>query len=112
MKVFYTRFISIQSLHEELDSLDLSDEQRLHLANLIDSSLHHAILDEILSNLDDHNKKLFLSMLNEDPESEKLLEFLNEKIDGIEDKIKKTSDDLVTEMHKDIKGAKQVKSQE
>lgn len=109
MKAFYTRFITIESLHQELDNLDLSEEQRLHLANLIDSSLHHAILDEILGSLSDKDKKMFLALLSEDPENEKLLEFLNERIDGIEDKIKKVSDDLVIEMHKDVKETRKIK---
>ena len=107
MAYFYTKYIVIEELIEELHSLDLSDEERHHLASLVDSSLHHAILDEILSNLNDADKKIFLTKMNENPKDEKLMDFLNEKVENIEGKIKKVAEDLVVEMHKDIKEAKQ-----
>ena len=105
--MFYQKYIVIESLIEELDSMDLSDDERNHLSKLVDSSLHHTILDEILFNLSPEDKRVFLAKMSEDPEDEKLMEFLNEKIDNIEDKIRKVSEDLIKEMHKDIKEAKQ-----
>lgn len=109
MAYFYTRIITVESLVKELHNLDLSDGERHHLAALADSSLHHAILDEILSQLTLSDKKAFLHRLKENPEDESIMEFLSEKIDGVEEKIKKAADDLVLEMHKDIKEAKKVK---
>lgn len=106
MAYFYSRFIIIESLIQELHEMDLSDEQRHHLAALVDSSLHHAILDEILSNLSEADKKLFIDEFKKDPETEKLMEFLKDKVENIEEKIKKVADDLVEEMHKDIREAK------
>ena len=49
-----------------------------------------------------------LHEFKKDPESAKLMDFLNEKIDNIEIKIKKVSDELVDEMHKDIREARKV----
>lgn len=89
--------------------MDLSDEERDYLAALVDSSLHHAVLDEILSNLQGEDKKLFLALLEQDPENEKLMEFLKTKVEDIEDKIKRAADDLVAQMHEDIKKAKRIK---
>ena len=100
---FYTKLITIEPLLEEMNSLELSQEEREHLSELIDSSLHHAILDQILSNLSDEDKRVFLKRFSDDPEDTGLLEFLNQKVENIEDKIKKTSDELVNKMHKDIK---------
>lgn len=108
MSYFYTKYIFIENLITELHSLDLSDEQKVHLANLVDSSLHQVILDEILSNLNAQDKKLFLKLLSEDPQNEKLMEFLKEKVEGIEERIKKVSDDLIKELHQDIKKAKKL----
>lgn len=108
MPYFYTKYIVIESLIEELHSMDLSDEERHHLTSLVDSSLHHAILDEILSSLSKEDKKIFLNKINQDPESEKIMEFLNEKIENIEEKIRRVSDELVKEMHSDVKEAKRV----
>ncbi|TSC66800.1 MAG: Uncharacterized protein CEO21_15 [Microgenomates group bacterium Gr01-1014_80] len=105
--MLYQKYIVIESLIEELHGMDLSDEERQHLASLVDSSLHHAILDEILSNLSIEDKKIFLMKMSQDPEDDKLMEFLNERVENIEDKIKSASEQLVKELHKDIKEAKQ-----
>lgn len=108
MKQFYTRLIEIESVTTELDKLDLTEEQRLHLATLLDSSLHHTILDAILSELGDQDKRVFLQHLNEN-DHVKIWGFLNEKVDNIEDKIKKAAEDLKIEMRKDLKKAKETK---
>lgn len=108
MKQFYTHLIEIESLIIELDKLDLIKEQKIHLTNLIDSSLHHSVLDAILSELSDTDKKAFLNHLKED-DSAKIWQFLNEKVDNIENKIKKAADDLKQELQEDIKEAKKAK---
>lgn len=108
MKIWYQKIITIEPILQELNEMDLSEEERAHLSALLDSSLHHAILDEILSNLAEEDKKLFLRMLHSNPDNEKLVEFLNEKIDHIEDKVKKVADDLVAEMHQEVKEAKKI----
>ncbi len=106
MKYFYTKYLILEEFLEEFHKLDLSDKERNNLASLVDSSLHHAILDEILSNLKNEDKKLFINLLKQDPSSEKLMEFLKGKVEGIEEKIKKVSSELIKEMHEDVKKAK------
>lgn len=105
MSFFYSHLIQIESVVTELDKLDLSSEQKVHLASLIDSSLHHTILDAVLSELEPADKKVFLNHLKEE-NKDKIWQFLNEKVDNIEGKIKKAADDLTNELHKDLKEAK------
>lgn len=105
MKYFYSHLIEIESLIVELDKLDLSQDQRHHIAALVDSSLHHTILDAILSELREVDKRVFLQYLNKDDHA-KIWKFLNERVDNIEKKIKKASEDLKEQLHKDIKKAK------
>lgn len=105
-EAFYSHIIEVNTLIVELDSLNLSDEQNHHLASLIDTSLHHTILDVILSELSDDDKKTFLSHLNSNDHS-KIWDHLNSKVENIEDKIKKAADDLKVDLHKDIKEAKE-----
>jgi len=105
MRYFYSHLIEIESIVSELDKLDLSADQRIHLTGLIDSSLHHTILDAILSQLSAENKRVFLNHLKEDDQS-KIWQFLNEKVDNIEEKIKKSADSLKAELQKDLKEAK------
>lgn len=105
MKKFYSHLIEIESIIIELDKLDLSEEQRYHLASLVDSSLHHTILDAILSELPESDKRVFLQHLSEN-DHDKIWKFLNEKVDNIEDKIKKAAASLKEQLHKDLKKAK------
>lgn len=108
MKHFYTYLVEVESLIIELDSLGLTDEQKNHLAHLIDSSLHHTILDAILSQLPQEDKKVFMEYLSEG-NHEKIRKFLDERIDGVEDKIKKAAQDLKLQLHKDLKEVKRNK---
>lgn len=105
MKQFYTHLVEIESLIVELNKLELSDEERSHLASLVDSSLHHTILDVVLSQLDEDDKRVFLNHLEKN-EHDKIWKLLNQKVDKIEEKIKMAADDLTKQLHKDIKEAK------
>ena len=106
MKQFYTHLIEIESIIVELDKLDLSKEQRVHLATLVDSSLQHTILDAILSQLNDQEKRVFMQHLTKG-NHEIIWKFLNEKIDKVEDKVKAVAEDLKVKLHKDLKEARQ-----
>lgn len=108
MNKFYSNLIDISSLTIELDSLDLSEKEKLHLAQLIDSSLHNTILDAVLSELSLQDKEKFLKLLSEN-NGEEIWKLLNSSVDSIEDKIKKAAEDLKTEMHKDLKKARIIK---
>lgn len=108
MKPFYTHLIEIESITVELDKMDLTKEEKLHLAHLVDSTLHHTVLDAILSQLKDEDKRRFVNHLNEGSH-DKIWQFLNERVDGVEDKIKKAAEDLKEQLHKDLKEAKDKK---
>lgn len=103
--MFYAKMIDIELLINSLRELDLSDSERAHLAGLIDSSLHSVILDEILSNLSEEDKRLFLEKLESKKSHDEIIEFLNSRIDKVEDKVKTVSDQLVAELHADLKEA-------
>lgn len=102
---FYSHLVEIESIVIELDKLDLSEDQRHHLATVIDSSVHYTILDAILSELNDQDKRVFLQHVKEN-DHDKIWKFLNIKVDNIEEKIKKAAEDLKMELHKDIKKAR------
>ena len=104
MKYFYTHLIEIESLTLSLNELDLSKEEKLHLAQLIDSSLHHTILDVIFSQLSDSDKRVFVQHLTEG-NHDKIWNFLQGKVTGVEEKIKKAAEDLKEQLHEDLKKA-------
>ncbi len=100
--------ITVDSLHVALEELEVSSEEKEHLEKLIDSSLYHTILNAILNELSEEDKKLFLeNLLSEN--DEEILSFLQGKIDHIEEKIQKAADGLIEELHKDIKEVKKEK---
>lgn len=107
MRQFYTHLVEIQSIIVELDKMDLSSDEKLHLAHLVDSSLHHTILDAILSELPEEDKKIFIRHLHED-NYDRIWQFLNDRVDNIEEKIKKAAEDLKYEIHEDLKKAKRL----
>lgn len=76
-------------------------KERLHLISLIDSNIHHEILDLILSELNPSDKKTFLTHLASE-DHDKIWKFLKEKIKDVEVKIKKTTEDIKKELRKDI----------
>lgn len=101
-KYFYTHIVDTTSLSLELGDMDLTPKERLHLISLIDSNIHHEILDLILSELNPVDKKTFLTHLASE-NHDKVWKFLNTKVHNIEEKIKKTAEDLKKELHRDIK---------
>lgn len=104
-RYFYTHIVDTSTLSLELGNMDLSPKERMHLISLIDSNLHHEILDLVLSELNSEDKKTFLHHLASE-DHDKVWKFLKEKVDNIEEKIKKTAEDLKKEFHKDIKEVK------
>ncbi|MBI4089660.1 MAG: hypothetical protein HY424_03040 [Candidatus Levybacteria bacterium] len=105
-KYFYTHIIDTSTLSLELGNMDLAPKERLHLISLIDSNIHHAVLDLILSELNSTDKKIFLTHLASESH-DKVWKFLKEKVENIEEKIKKTVEDLKQELHKDVKEIKE-----
>ncbi len=104
-KYFYTHIVDTSTLSLEIGDMDLTPKERLHLISLIDSNIHHEILDLVLSELNSEDKKIFLTHLASE-DHDKVWKFLNEKVENIEEKIKKTAEDLKRELYKDIKETK------
>lgn len=100
-KHFYEDVIETASLSLALADMELTREERKHLIDLAAENLHHAILDAVLSELSEKDKQEFLELLAAG-DDEKVWKLLRDRIDNIEDKIKKTANDLKKELHSDI----------
>lgn len=103
---FYTHLISTEPLVVALNDLNMTEEERIHLTTIVEQTMHQTILDAVLSELSEEDKKLFLTHLATD-DHEATWEFLTQRIEKIEEKIKKTANDLARELHEDIKETKQ-----
>lgn len=104
-KHFYAHIIDTSTLSLELAGMDLTSEERKHLISLVESNMHQTILDLVLSELPEKDKKIFLMHMAGERHDE-IWKFLKDKTENIEDKIKKAAEDLKAELHKDIKEAK------
>lgn len=102
---FYDDIIEIESLYIELDEIGLAPEEKEELSGLINSQIHHTVLDLILSHLSENDKKIFLSH-HAMKKHDEVWSLLNRRIDNVEEKIKTTVEDLKKILHEDIREAK------
>ncbi len=102
---FFSHLIEIDTLHIELDDMDLSEHEKEDIKKLIDESIYHTVLDAVLSELSEEDKKIFLSHLMSE-EHEKIWHFVNGRVENIEDKIIRAAEDIKKELHQDIRKTK------
>lgn len=102
---FYNGIIEVESIKIEIHKMELTEDEKKELFSLIDSNIHHTILDLVLSELEEDDKKIFLSNLLKD-NHEDIWKHLRERIENIEGKIIKASEELRDEFYRDIVEAK------
>lgn len=108
-KHFYSHLVDTTQIILDIADMDMSKEERLHLMALIESNLHHVVIDVVLSNLSEDDKKEFLLHLSLDNHDE-IWKLLKEKIENIEEKIEAEVNNLKIELKKDIEETKKIKS--
>lgn len=64
-------------------------------------------MDAVMSELSDNDKEILLEHLKRE-DNDKIWNLLTEKVSDIEEKIKKTANQLKDEMHYDIKDSKKL----
>ena len=101
-KHFYSHIVETESIEIALSVMDLSEEERKHLLEIAHSSLHHTVVDAILSELSAQDKDVFLDHLGANNHDE-IWKLLNTKTKNIEDKIKTAAQSLKKKLHADIK---------
>ncbi len=99
---FYSHIIEISEIHRSLDTLDLHIHEKHELILIVESSVHHIVMDTILSELAEQDKKSFLAHVVS-KEHEKVWDFINNKIENAENKIKKAVNEFKNKLHEDIK---------
>ena len=102
---FYTHIVDPSDIHRELDILDIEPHERNHLTLILESSLHHHIVDIILTELSDDHKKAFLMHMADD-NHDGMWEIVEAGIDNPEQKIKECLDSFKNEIMKDIQAAR------
>lgn len=101
-KHFYTHLVQINDITLDLGSLDMNQDERLHLLSLLDANIHATVMHTVLSELSLAEKKVFLSNLIIN-DHDKTWAHLRKRTNGLEQKIKDSVNKLVLEMRSDIK---------
>lgn len=107
-KHFYHTLIETTDITMELAELDISPEERIHLLSLMDANVHSTVINIVLLNLDEEDKKIFLKNLTQE-NHEKTWEHLKTKSKNLEEQIIDAVEKLKQELKKDIKNAKSKK---
>lgn len=100
-KTFYSHIITIDSVILALSGLTITEQEKDELILLAEKSLHQVVLDTVLSELSEKDKKLFLAHLHRN-EHDKIWELLHKTTESIENKIEQAVGQLTYELHKDI----------
>ncbi len=102
---FYTHLIEVDSVYTVLDLMDLTTEEKNDLIVVVESTVHHVVIETVLSELSEDDKKLFLAHVVHD-RHDQVWKILNDKTRNIDKKIRRAIDKLKNEFHKDIKKVK------
>ena len=102
-KNFYTHLVPIDKLIIKLDKLNLSSDEKIHLVTIVNSSVHAVVIDIILCEINDEDKKVFLKF-SQDDEHELIWEFLHKRIENIEEKISSFAEKILKDFEEDING--------
>jgi len=105
---FYSDIIRLDLIIEELGTLDLTRAQRAELVVLVESSVHNIILDTVLSELSEKEKKVFLSHVAHGSHDH-IWKLLDKRAGDIEHKISRAVHELKKELFADICEAKKLK---
>ena len=101
--LFYDHIINVHHIHSEIESLDITIEEKVTIINLFEDTIHHRIVHAILDRLSESDRKYFLELLHQKPHHDSVLTFLKSKIIGIEDKIKQVAEDVKYDTLKTIR---------
>lgn len=90
-KLFWDHLIRFDELIHELKQLPFSNEEQAELIELIDSTYHHHILEEILSALPNSEHDRFMQMLSDRPDDQEIMVYVMRFVPDIEARIKNRS---------------------
>ena len=101
-KHFYEPLIETSELSLSLGDLELSQEERIELIHIVRKNMHYIVIDIVLSELPENEKKVFLKNMHEE-DNEVTWKHLKENIKDVEEKIREASRKALREHIRDIR---------
>ena len=106
-KIFYDHLTVIEEVTSAFDKYSVPAEEREELEKLIDQTVHHEVLNTILTNLPKEKHEEFLTKFHAAPHDKELLEYLKKEIKiDIEKEISLQAKRIKKELLEEIKRAK------
>lgn len=106
-KIFYDHLIGLEEIDTELKGYHLQQEEYEELIRIADETIHHHVLNIILTHLPKEKHELFLETFYATPHDKKLLEFLKKEANPeIEEKISSEAKRIKGEIISEIRRAK------
>ena len=106
-KIFYDHLIIIEEVVAVLDAHNLTGAQKQEFLDLIDETMHHHILDTILTHLPREHHEAFLAKFHASPGDRTLMTFLKENISAdIEKEILRKASNVKRQILKEIEQSK------
>ena len=99
---FYHHILKIEPVQQKLDVLNLSDDEKKELLDLLHSHIHITVVDVILSELSEGKKKEFLHLIAIKEDHTTAWDFVITNIEKGEDKVKKAIEQIVKDFIKDL----------
>ncbi|MCH7641220.1 hypothetical protein IID22_03420 [Patescibacteria group bacterium] len=103
-KLFFDYLIILDDLELEIKEIAESEEERHELWQIVDETINNRVLEVLLDRLAEEHHDEFLNRFHEAPYDERLIIFLNHRIEGnIENIIKEEVESLAIEILREIK---------
>ncbi|MDP4010862.1 MAG: hypothetical protein Q8P72_01385 [Candidatus Roizmanbacteria bacterium] len=100
-KQFYTHLIDIEELKVDLEKIEIAPHEHQELLTIAHKTIHHIVIDIVLTELDEKEKKIFLSNLSKDDHT-LIWSHLKERVENIDEKIKVASRTIIEELRRDL----------
>lgn len=102
-RIFYDHLLVFEEVEKNINSMEISKEERDELWNLVDEMVHHRAFGLILERLPRGNHKEFLEKFHEAPYSQNLMEYLKIKVgENVEELLKQELGNLAYEILSEI----------
>ena len=99
---FYSHILTIEPVHNVLSSLDIEEDEKKELLDILQSHIHVTVIDIILSELDEGKKKEFLHLVGVKEDNDGAWNFVLANIEKGEDKVKEAIDRIVADFVNDL----------
>ena len=105
MNYFYAHIVDTDNVRNELELLDMTDDEKNHLLMTVESSMHHVVINTLLTDLPEEHKQAFMTHLAQDDHAN-IWEVLKKAFEKPEEKIRDAAAKLKQEFINDIRELK------